>query len=170
MKRRFLYFLPVMVCVGVSAGGCGQDVGVSGDATGTVALCKSYYQQCVNPIFYKSLVRTDGAVKQCIECHRGGPGKSFQLPLDSNAADYWMGAYQTAQNMSLDGLSSKLLLKPLGLLAHGGGQFFANTTDPDYLIIDKWISNPDPQNQAGDFNYNTDTAFCRALYVPNTCP
>jgi len=169
MKQRFLYILLVVVFVGVSAGGCGQDVGVSGDSTNAVALCKSYYQQCVDPIFYKYLSRTDGAVKQCIECHQGGPGKSFQLPLDPNAVDYWSGAYETARNMSLDGLSSKLLLKPLGQLAHGGGQFFVNTADLDYLIINKWISNPDPQNQVGDFDYNNDTAFCKTLFVPNTC-
>lgn len=170
MQRWFAYFLPAVVLVGVSAGGCGQDVTVSGDSADATALCKSYYQQCVDPIFYKYLSRTDGAVKQCIECHRGGPGKSFQLPLDPNAADYWPGAYETARNMSLDGSNSKLLLKPLGQLAHGGGQFFLNTSDPDYLIIDKWISNPDPQGLAGDFNYGNDTAFCQALYTPGTCP
>ena len=169
MRQRLSHFLPVAAFVGVLVGGCGQDVGVTAGSTDAVALCKSYYQQCVDPIFYKFLSRTDGAVKQCIECHRGGPGKSFQLPLP-NAADYWPGAYETARNMSLDGLSSKLLLKPLGQLAHGGGQFFINTADPDYFIIDKWISNPDSQNQAGDFDYTKDTASCRALFTSGSCP
>jgi len=173
MKKRFFHFQLAAGLIGILlVGGCGQDVRVSSNAGDTTAvLCKSYYKQCINPIFYKSLTRTDGAVKQCVECHRGGPGKSFQLSTaDPSTNEYWLGSYQTAHDMALDGTSSKLLLKPLGQLAHGGGQFFVNTTDPDYLLIKIWISNPDPSNTAGNFDTASDTAYCQAVLGANPCP
>lgn len=170
MKKLFFRFWMAVV-IGIFAAGCGKDAGVSGAASDTtLGLCKSYYRQCIDPIFYKSLTRTDGAVKQCIECHRGGPGKSFQLSTaDKSTDEYWLGSYQTAHDMALDGVNSKLLLKPLGQLAHGGGQFFANTTNADYLVIKVWIDNPDPLNTNGDFQPASDTAYCQAVLAANPC-
>lgn len=170
-KIFFLHFYLAVGLIGILTSGCGQDVPVANDSTATaVALCKSYYKQCIDPIFYKSLTRTDGAIKQCAECHRGGPGKSFQLSTaDPSTNEYWQGSYQTAHDMALDGVNSKLLLKPLGQLAHGGGQFFVNTADADYSLIKIWLDNPDPLNAGGDFVPANDTAYCRAVLLANPC-
>lgn len=170
--KHFFYLQLALGLISIFAAGCGKDAGVA-DATNdtTLGLCKSYYRQCVDPIFYTSLTRTDGAVKQCIECHRGGPGKSFQLSTaDPSTEEYWLGSYQTAHDMALEGANSKILLKPLGLLAHGGGQFFTSASDVNYVIINKWLSNPDPLNATGDFDYAQDTAFCRSLHSSGVCP
>ena len=167
MKRRSVFHVWVVAWIGLSAGGCGQDVTLSTDTGST--LCISYYKQCIDPIFHKSFVLVNGSTIECINCHAGGPGKSFQIDqLPVTDPNHWLGNFESARAQTLDGANSKLLLRPLGINHGIGPQVFVGTGDPDYQRILYWIQNP--VQSRGDIDPTLDTPQCQAIYAANPCP
>ena len=148
------------------AGGCGQDVTLSSDSGST--FCISYYKQCINPIFTKTFTLSNGSTIQCIDCHAGGPGKSFQINISPVTDQEWLGNFESARAQTLDGVDSRLLLRPLGVNHGIGPQVFAGTGDPDYQRILYWILNPVPDR--GNIDPALDSAQCQAIYAANPCP
>lgn len=168
MKRRLLGFPWVTVFAGITLGGCGQDVTLNPDSDSGGTLCIHYYKQCINPIFSKTFVLANGSSIQCVDCHAGGPGKSFQINLSPATDQEWQGNFESARAQSLEGVNSRLLLRPLGV-SHGiGPQAFIGTGDPDYQRILYWIMNPVASR--GNIDPLLDTVQCQAIYAANPCP
>lgn len=167
-KRRSILLSLAVICVAISASGCGQDVAISSDSSSASTLCIHYYKQCINPIFSKTFVLANGSSIQCINCHAGGPGKSFQINLSPVAEQEWQGNFESARSQSLEGANSKLLLRPLGVNHGIGPQAFVGTGDPDYQRILYWIMNPVASR--GNIDPTLDTLQCQAVYAANPCP
>jgi hypothetical protein len=155
MSRRSLFSALAAMGVGFLASGCGQDLTLSTDTGST--LCIDYYKQCVDPIFRKSFVLPNGTFV-CVNCHGGAnntsgqifPGKSFQInPLPPTTDQEWLGNFESARAQALDGVNSRLLVRPLGVNHGIGPQVFVGTGDQDYQRILYWIQNPvDSPNSA----------------------
>ncbi len=167
MKRSSVFFPVMALCVGISAAGCGQDVTLSADDSGST-FCINYYKQCIDPIFKKTFVLGDGSSVQCVNCHAGGPGKSFQINLSPATEQEWLGNFESARQQALEGAGSKLLIRPLGVNHGIGPKVFVGTGDPDYQRILYWISNP--VENRGNIDPALDTAQCQAIYASNPCP
>ncbi len=166
MNRRSLFSAWVVIGVGFLASGCGQDVALSTDNGST--LCIDYYKRCVNPIFIKTFTLTNGSSIQCINCHAGGPGKSFQINAAPVTDQEWLGNFESARAQTLDGVNSRLLVRPLGVNHGIGPQVFAGTGDQDYQRILYWILNP--VSDRGNIDPALDTVQCQAIYAANPCP
>jgi hypothetical protein len=166
MNRRSLFSALVAMGVGFLASGCGQDLTLSTDTGST--LCIDYYKRCINPIFTKTFTLSGGSTIQCIDCHAGGPGKSFQINVTPVADQEWLGNFESARAQTLDGVNSRLLLRPLGVNHGIGPQVFVGTGDQDYQRILYWIQNPVPDR--GNIDPTLDTAQCQAIYAANPCP
>lgn len=166
MKQRSVFFTFVVTSIGSLLGGCGQDVTLSVESGET--LCISYYQRCIDPLFSKSFTLAGGGTIQCINCHAGGPGKSFQINVAPASDLEWLGNFESARLQSLEGANSKMLLRPLGVNHGIGPQVFAGTGDPDYQRILYWIMSP--VDNRGSINLSQDTAQCQAIYAANPCP
>jgi hypothetical protein len=87
-----------------------------------------------------------------IHCHGSG---THPFPLTGGAyAD--LDFYRTADQVEFDDPpSSLLLLKPLaeaaGGVPHNAGDIFLDRTDPDYLILARWIgAEPPPEGRPAD--------------------
>ena len=163
MKRRSL---AVLLFVGVAISGCGQDVATNSVASGDAPLCISYYKQCINPIFSKTFVTSSGSV-QCINCHAGGPGKSFQIMTAPVTDLDWLGNYESARQQALEGANSRLLIRPSGINHGIGPKVFAGTSDADYQRILYWLQNP--VDDRGDIDPAKDTVQCKAVFSANPC-
>ena len=166
MNRRSLFSALVAMGVGFLASGCGQDLTLSPDTGST--LCIDYYKRCVNPIFIKTFTLTNGSSIQCINCHAGGPGKSFQINAAPVTDQEWLGNFESARAQTLDGVNSRLLVRPLGVNHGIGPQVFAGTGDQDYQRILYWMLNP--VSDRGNIDPALDTAQCQAIYAANPCP
>ena len=166
MKRLSRYSAWTAIGIGFLAGGCGQDLTLSTDTGST--LCISYYKQCVNPIFTKTFTLANGSTIQCIDCHAGGPGKSFQINVAPATDPEWLGNFESARAQSLEDVNSRLLVRPLGVNHGIGPQVFAGTGDQDYQRILYWIKNPVPDR--GNIDPLLDSAQCQAIYAANPCP
>ncbi|MDH5511840.1 MAG: hypothetical protein OEY27_01360 [Gammaproteobacteria bacterium] len=166
MKRYPGFFIFATVSAGISLGGCGQDVTLTPEVGDT--LCISYYKQCIDPLFSKSFALGSGGTIQCINCHAGGPGKSFQINVSPASELEWLGNFESARLQSLEGVDSKLLLRPLGVNHGIGPQVFAGTGDPDYQRILYWIMSP--VDNRGSIDPLQDTAQCQSIYAANPCP
>jgi hypothetical protein len=166
MNRRSLFSALVAMGVGFLASGCGQDLTLSPDTGST--LCIDYYKRCVNPIFIKTFTLTNGSSIQCINCHAGGPGKSFQINAAPVTDQEWLGNFESARAQTLDGVNSRLLVRPLGVNHGIGPQVFVGTGDQDYQRILYWILNP--VSDRGNIDPALDTAQCQAIYAANPCP
>jgi hypothetical protein len=166
MSRRSLFGAWVATVINFLASGCGQDVTLSPDTGST--LCISYYQQCVNPIFTKTFTLANGSTIHCIDCHAGGPGKSFQINVTPATDQEWLGNFESARAQALEGVNSRLLLRPLGVNHGIGPQVFVGTGDPDYQRILYWITNS--VSDRGSIDPALDTAQCQAIYAANPCP
>ena len=166
MNRRSLFSALVAMGVGFLASGCGQDLTLSPDTGST--LCIDYYKRCVNPIFIKTFTLTNGSSIQCINCHAGGPGKSFQINIAPATDQEWLGNFESARAQTLDGVNSRLLVRPLGVNHGIGPQVFVGTGDQDYQRILYWMLNP--VSDRGNIDPALDTAQCQAIYAANPCP
>jgi hypothetical protein len=167
-KGRSILLLLAAICVGITLSGCGQNVAISSGNGSTSTLCIHYYKQCINPIFNKTFVLANGSSIQCINCHAGGPGKSFQINLSPVTEQDWLGNFESARAQALEGTNSRLLLRPLGVNHGIGPQAFVGTGDPDYQRILYWIMNP--VEYSGNIDPTLDTAQCQAVYAANPCP
>ena len=148
--------------IGFLASGCGQDLTLSTDTGST--LCIDYYKRCINPIFIKTFTPSI----ECIDCHAGGIGKSFQINAAPVTDQQWLGNFESARAQTLEGVNSRLLVRPLGVNHGIGPQVFAGTGDQDYQRILYWILNPVPDR--GNIDPALDTAQCQAIYAANPCP
>lgn len=166
MKQRPGFSIFVSVLIGLALGGCGQDVTLSAEAGET--MCIHYYKQCINPIFTKSFTLPGGGTIQCIDCHAGGPGKSFQINVSPANEQEWLGNFESARQQSLEGANSKMLLRPLGVNHGIGPRVFVGTGDQDYQRILYWIMNP--VDRRGNIDPLLDTPQCQAVYAANPCP
>lgn len=85
-----------------------------------------------------------------IHCHGSG---THPFPL-TGGADAELDLYRTADQVEFeDPQSSFLLLKPLaeaaGGVPHNAGDIFTDRTDPDYLVLARWIgAEPPPARPA----------------------
>ncbi|MDH3311380.1 MAG: hypothetical protein OEM95_12010 [Gammaproteobacteria bacterium] len=166
MNKRSAVSIFLAASIEIFLVGCGQDVTLSAESGET--LCISYYQQCIDPLFSKSFALAGGGTIQCINCHAGGPGKSFQINAAPASELEWLGNFESARLQSLEGVNSKMLLRPLGVNHGIGPQVFAGTGDPDYQRILYWIMNP--VDSRGSIDPLQDTAQCQAIYAANPCP
>ena len=166
MKRRSVFHALATACIGVATSGCGQDVTLTSDSGST--LCINYYKQCIDPIFHKTFTLTSGSTIQCIDCHAGGPGKSFQINVAPASELDWLGNFESARAQAQEGVNSRLLIRPLGVNHGIGPKVFAGTGDPDYQRILYWLSNP--VESRGNIDSALDTAQCQAIYAANPCP
>jgi len=166
MNRRSLFGALAAMGVGFLASGCGQDLTLSTDTGST--LCIDYYKRCINPIFTKTFTLASGSSIQCIDCHAGGPGKSFQINVTPVTDQEWLGNFESARAQTLEGVNSRLLLRPLGVNHGIGPQVFVGTGDQDYQRILYWIQNP--VSDRGNIDPALDTAQCQAIYAANPCP
>ncbi len=148
-------------------GGCGQDVATNSVASGDAPLCISYYKQCINPIFNKAFTIPGGGSIQCIDCHAGGPGKSFQITPVPVTDLEWVGNYESTRQQALEDVNSRLLLRPLGVNHGIGPKFFVDSADPDYQRILYWLQSP--VDDRGDIDPTKDTVQCQAVYDANPC-
>jgi hypothetical protein len=162
MKRRSLFNALAVMSVGFLASGCGQDVSLSTDTGST--LCIDYYKRCINPIFTKTFTPSI----KCIDCHAGGVGKSFQINATPATDQQWLGNFESARSQALEGVNSRLLLRPLGVNHGIGPQVFVGTGDQDYQRILYWITNP--VSDRGSIDPALDSAQCQAIYTANPCP
>ena len=167
MKRRSILHALATVLIGVATIGCGQDVTVTTDSSAP-EFCISYYKQCIDPIFQKTFTLTSGSTIQCIDCHAGGPGKSFQINPSPVTDQDWQGNYESARAQAQEGASSRLLLRPLGVNHGIGPKVFVGTGDPDYQRILYWLSSP--VDSRGNIDPALDSAQCQAIYAANPCP
>ena len=83
-----------------------------------------------------------------LNCHGGGIRGTFELsPANDKDVTFDFSQARLQVNGN-DPAASTLLVKPLaesaGGAAHGGGEFFASTDDPDYQTLRAWI-------EAGEF-------------------
>jgi hypothetical protein len=166
MRRRSVLRALVTACLGMATGGCGQDVTLTADSGNT--LCISYYKQCIDPIFHKTFTLAGGSTIQCIDCHAGGPGKSFQINVAPASDLDWLGNFESARAQAQEGANSRLLQRPLGVNHGIGPKVFVGTGDPDYQRILYWLSNP--VEGRGDIDPALDSAQCQAIYASNPCP
>jgi hypothetical protein len=181
MTYRTIGRLALGMALAVVGGGCGKEVPTSEQASGSTH-CVRYYAQCIDPIFHAALPGTGLSCSgQGLGCHvivdtgggtqegSGGRFKVYRFPADDSQHT---SNFISAHNMTLAGAASLLLTKPLaesaGGVSHGGGELFANTSDPDYLHIRFWAESvvDDP----GNLDQALDSAQCTALFVGgNTC-
>lgn len=166
MRRRSVFCALAALGIGMATGGCGHDVTPTTDTGST--LCINYYRQCIDPIFQKTFTLTSGSTIQCIDCHAGGPGKSFQINVAPASELDWLGNFESARAQAQEGVNSRLLIRPLGVNHGIGPQVFAGTGDPDYQRILYWLSNP--VENRGNIDPALDTAQCQAIYAANPCP
>jgi hypothetical protein len=134
-------------------------------------LSFAYFQKCINPIFDKQLqIQFSGttSTNSCAGsgCHdtTAGTGGAFRVvpmahPLDLNdvtntpevirASDMYKNFYSSqGEVVAGSPTQSRLLAKPLLFnVLHGGGLIFENTTDPNALLLQYWISHPAPLGQ-----------------------
>lgn len=149
--------------------GCGKEVPVSNDVGGGT-LCIRYYRQCVDPIFHKSLAGGFSCSRS--DCHELlGAGGRLKLNISPTTDVQFAGNFISAERMAL--LNGLLLTEPLaGGTDHGGPKLFASTADPDYQLLEYWVSNR--VDEPGDMNPALDTPQCSALFTnlarPPSCP
>jgi hypothetical protein len=153
-------------------------------------LCFAYFQECINPIFDTPLpIDFDGngtvdAVNTCsgAGCHdnTSGTGGAFRvipnaapvaLPVTDPGAvkgppavDMYRNFYSTQGASDIGSPSeSRMLVKPLVEVLHGGGRVFFSRQDVNAQQILYWISHPAP---AGKDEF---CAECDALFVGGAC-
>jgi len=127
-----------------------QDVTVEPQQQQGLALCKSDYQRCVDPIFHTD-INNNGLSCSASGCHNpatgsGGGFKVFVSPaLNSTQMEQNFITAKAFANLD-NPVNSKLLLEPLqGISAisgtHTGGDIFPNKGDLCYQAVLGWISN-----------------------------
>ena len=161
--------------------------GKSGDS-----LSFAYFQKCINPIFLAKLSIVQNGVSSTNTCagsgchdSNTGTGGALRIvaaaqPIDlgdaTNTAelirttDMYKNFY-SAQGVTVPGSQqqSRLFEKPLLLnVLHGGGQVFADQSDPHAKLISYWISHPAPAGQ-DEFSIATYDMFTPADPVTGTC-
>ena len=159
-------------------------------ATGDT-LAFAYFQKCIEPIFLAQLPSVTGGTttNTCSGsgCHDSNTGTGGALrvivsaqPVDLTdpantpavirTTDMYKNFY-SAQGVTVPGspIQSRLFQKPLLLgVLHGGGQIFANQSDPNAMKIAYWISHPAPAGQ-DEFSTATYNMFTPADPVAGTC-
>ncbi len=127
-----------------------QDVTVEPQQEQGLALCKSDYQRCIDPIFHTD-INNNGLSCSASGCHNsatgsGGGFKVFVSPaLNSTQMEQNFITAKAFANLDQP-VNSKLLLEPLqGISAisgtHTGGDIFSNKNDLCYQAVLGWISN-----------------------------
>jgi hypothetical protein len=137
------------------------DVNNSG-TTGGQKLAFAYFQQCVNPIFFKIINSNTCAASGCHDNANGTGGAlrvvsaaavDVQNPANTadviRATDMYKNFFSSqGQVLLASPQESRLINKPLVRnVLHGGGQIFLSDQDPDIKVIEYWITHPAPQGQ-----------------------
>ena len=178
-------------CGGGSSNPFGNPATVSNPPdTGGQRLSFAYFQKCINPIFIAQLpaLQGGGATNSCAGagCHDtvSGAGGALRVAPSAPLVDLSNPAntpdvirttdmyknFYSAQGVVVVGSTSqsRLLAKPLLLVLHGGGQIFANDTDPNAVLIKYWINHPAPKGQ-DEFSTATYSMFTPPDPVTGTC-
>ncbi len=138
------------------------DVANSG-TTGSQKLAFAYFQQCINPIFFKVINSNTCGASGCHDNVNGTGGALRVIPgatvIDvqnaANTPDVIRASnmyknFLSAQGQVIPGApqDSRLINKPLVRnVLHGGGQIFTSDQDPNIKLIEYWIRNPAPVGQ-----------------------
>jgi hypothetical protein len=161
--------------------------------TSNQSLSFAYFQRCINPIFLAQLqIQLNGATvtNTCsgAGCHAYATGAGGALrivptaqvidvtnpantPTVIQASDMYKN-FLSAQAEVVIGSPTLSLLenKPLnrGVL-HGGGLVFASDADPHIVLMNFWITNPEPSGQDEFSSANYATLFSNGDPVNGTC-
>ncbi|MFT7617850.1 MAG: hypothetical protein ACI97A_001489 [Planctomycetota bacterium] len=107
-----------------------------------VVILTSFLED-VYPIFSTQLLDCSNMMLRCIECHTG-PTPTGNLLFDQPAAGVYAALQVGGRVNTTTPAASFLLLKPLAQAAggvnHGGGDIFCLTSDPNYQIFLRWIT------------------------------
>jgi len=178
-RSRGLLLLALTVltaCGGSGNNPIGNPPTVSNPATqGGRKLSFAYFQRCINPIFFTTIANNQCGASGCHDSVNGtggalrvtGSATVVDLTNPANTPDVVRTTdmyrnFYSAQGQVLLATpdQSRLLIKPLvqGVL-HGGGQIFANTSDPNVQLMEFWIRNPAPQGQ-DEFSFDPNAGTC----------
>jgi hypothetical protein len=130
--------------------GCGVQVPSSPVGNGDTLSCPDFE----NNVYTVLTTPIGGKTCSDVGCHfinyatgaGGTTGGGFKVdpttPVNAGSTDM-VKNYIAAKGFSdlNSPANSRLLLKPLGAVGHGGGVIFTSTSDINYLIVLAWISN-----------------------------
>ena len=141
--------------------GCGAQVPNSTVATGLTLDCQTFQSQVagvgVNRIFDLNISGNTCSASNChsISANPPSPGKRFKiypnaLPNSPEMATNYNNVVANFATNYSNPVDNLILRKPLSSSqpnsdGHGGGDIFPNASDPNYVTILAWISNPVPR-------------------------